>query len=76
MLTINSVTDLLELPIEKRLADIIFLDFEQLVAMGYDAMEVNISKDHHLYWKLYGWDCDSLLVFSPDIIEVVNEEKT
>ena len=44
------------------------LDFEQL-AKEYDAMLVLISKDGCLYWDLYGWDCDSLLVFNPDVVE-------
>lgn len=46
------------------------LDFEALTKM-YDAIQVMISSDGQLYWDLYGWDCDTLLVFNPDIIEVV-----
>lgn len=51
-----------------------FLDFQKL-AKEYDAMEVLISKDHRLYWDLYGWDCDSLLVFNKDCIESISKEK-
>lgn len=48
------------------------LDFEKL-SKKYDAIEVLISEDSQLYWELYGWDCDSLLVFNKDCIEIVDE---
>lgn len=48
------------------------LDFEKLKE-DYDAIEVLISKDSRLYWSLYSWDCDSLLVLNKDIIELENE---
>lgn len=71
VLIIDSVDDLKTLPKEKIFCDMVFLDFERIIAMGYDALEVNISKDQRLYWKLYGWDCDSLLVFNPSVVEVI-----
>ena len=46
------------------------LDFEKL-AKQYDAMEVLISEDSGLYWDLYGWDCDSILIMNKDVIEEV-----
>lgn len=49
----------------------IALDFEKL-ANEYDAMLVMISSDSQLYWDLYGWDCDTLLVFNPDVINVID----
>lgn len=48
------------------------LDFEKL-AEEYDAIEVSISSDHRLYYDLYGWDVDSILVMNPDSIELVNK---
>jgi len=45
----------------------ISLDFEYLARI-YDGMEVLISSDERLYWALNTWDCDSLLVFNPDIL--------
>lgn len=48
----------------------ITLDFEKLKE-EYDVIEVLISEDHQLYWDLYGWDCDSLLVMNKDVIEVI-----
>lgn len=47
---------------------IYWLDFEKL-AEEYDAVEVtNIDE---LYWPLYGWDCNSILIMNPDIVEVL-----
>ena len=46
----------------------IVLDFEKL-SHKYDAIEVNISSDDELYYKLYGWDCDSILVMNPDVVQ-------
>lgn len=46
----------------------IYLNFEKLME-DYDAIEVIISQDHELYYTLYGWDCDSILVMNPDVIE-------
>lgn len=48
----------------------ITLDFEKLLKDGYDAIEVCISTDFGLYDKLYGWDCDSILIMNPDIIQI------
>ena len=43
------------------------LDFEKL-AQEYDAIELtNIGA---FYWALYGWDCNSILIMNPDIIEI------
>lgn len=39
-------------------------DWEE-IAKWYDAVEVYID---HVYWALYGWDCDSILVLNSDII--------
>lgn len=44
-----------------------WLDFEEL-KKRYDAIEVVIEK---LYWELYGWDCDSILILNKDVIEEV-----
>ena len=46
----------------------ICLDFERL-SKHYDAIEVLISNDRSLYCKMYGWDCDSILVMNKSIIK-------
>ena len=43
------------------------LDFEK-ISSEYDAIEVLISKCPKLYWDLYGWDFDSILVLNPNVI--------
>ena len=44
------------------------LDFEKL-RKDYDAVEVmNIWK---LYWPLYGWDCNSIVIMNPNVIEII-----
>ncbi len=52
---------------------LIYLDFEK-IAKEYDAIEVLISSDEQLYWDLYGWDCDSLLVMNPNCIKAIEDE--
>lgn len=45
------------------------LDFEQLQSNGIDAVEIDLSGGKfELYFPLYGWDCDSIVIFNPDII--------
>lgn len=50
------------------------LDFDKL-AQEYDAMIVYISADNELYWKLYGWDVDSILVFNPNVVIEVDSKE-
>lgn len=79
ILKITNIKQLDELPhidlkrfnIDFQFAVYQMLDFEEL-AKKYDAIEVLISRDSKLYWELYGWDCDSLLVFNKDCIEILD----
>lgn len=49
------------------------IDFEAL-ARDYDVLECSLSDYPSLYWSLYGWDCDCILVMNPDVIvEVKND---
>lgn len=44
------------------------LDFEAIRDSGVDVIEYVLSSDGRLYFAMYGWDCDSILVMNPDII--------
>lgn len=69
IITIDSVSQLLDLPqTASIITSWVTIDFEMLVKNKIDAIQVNISNDHELYWKLYGWDCDSVLVMNKDVI--------
>ena len=75
LLYINNADMLQDLPkvdIDMYSSCFVVLDFEKL-AQEYDAIEVNISSDRQLYWDLYGWDVDSILVMNSDVIEIVDE---
>lgn len=74
VLMINSIDNLEKLPKIKGegcsgYSAWIMLDYE-LLAKEYDAIEVNISSDSELYFALYGWDCDSIVILNPDIMIV------
>lgn len=75
ILTITSHNDLSQLPLESGVHEYInrlclWIDFEKL-AREYDAIEVLISEDSRLYYDLYGWDCDSILILNKDCIEEI-----
>lgn len=42
------------------------LDFERMALDGVDAIELFI--DEELYFRLYGWDCDSILIMNKDVV--------
>lgn len=44
------------------------VDFESMVRDGVDAIFYEQSVCPQLYWKLYGWDCDCILVMNLDIV--------
>ena len=72
ILYIESVNDLQSLPkVDDKFginfSSWILLDFEKLAEI-YDAVEVSISSDFDLYYKLYGWACDSIVIMNPDIV--------
>ena len=72
VLYIDSIDDLKVLPkiddkFGMNFSSWILLDFEKL-AETYDAVEVSISSDFDLYYKLYGWDCDSIVIMNPDVV--------
>ena len=71
-MTIKSLEQLEELPQVKPPLSLPFwviLDYEKL-ADEYDAIEVLISEDSRLYKALYTWDCDSIVIINPDVIQI------
>lgn len=46
-------------------------DFEKLVNEGVDAIDFVLSDDWDMYMLLYGWDCDSILIMNPKIIQEI-----
>lgn len=73
VLEINNIKDLEPLPKCKKIDEFDFLnigwvllDFEE-IQKQYDAILVNIN-DSNLYYALYGWDCNSLLVMNSDCV--------
>lgn len=47
------------------------LDFEKLLSSRFDAIELHLSDNWELYWDLYGWDCDCILILNPDVIQEI-----
>lgn len=48
------------------------VDFEAL-AQEYDVLSCSLTENPSLYWSLYGWDCDCVLVLNPDVVVEVKE---
>lgn len=46
---------------------VVGIDFAKL-AEDYDVIEYRVSEYPELYWSLYGWDCDCVLVLNKDVI--------
>lgn len=53
------------------LKSIFGIDFEKLVQVGYQGFTLEITHDRRLYWDMYGYDVDTLVVFDPSIMEVL-----
>lgn len=68
---IHTLSDLDKLPQRKleNHADMVAIDFEKCVEQGIDAIEL-CTLGNGLYWALYGWDCESIIVLNKDVIEV------
>ena len=74
---IRSIYDLKKLPKFSPIVQSMYynIDFE-LAKKRYDAIQLHLSEEtrcgdyrESLYFKLYGWDCDSILIMNPDIIK-------
>ena len=82
ILHIYSVADLDALPKQKVDIDsglMCYLDFEK-IEKDYDGVELHLSEEKFgdndicsgLYFKLYGWDCDSIIIFHNDAIKIIS----
>ena len=67
---IRSLQDVKDMPLAETEIKIYYIpDFEKMLADGWDAIELHLSECDQLYWALYGWDCDCILIMNKDIIE-------
>jgi hypothetical protein len=82
--TINSVADVNQMPLQKdgwSTHTIKAIDFELMRQNGVDVIEYNLSNGRSedmmddLYFALYGWDCDCILVLNPEVIILHNITK-
>lgn len=72
---VRTINDLRKLPKRQHMIDSMYytIDFEKAMR-EYDAIELHLSEDvgdsweDSLYFKLYGWDCDSILIMNPEVI--------
>ena len=59
------------------------IDFDRMIKDGYDGIEFTITEtpfwnnetnSHNILWDMmYGWDCNSIVIFNPDIIEEIDK---
>lgn len=74
ILELTTPDDLKSIPVKEQpipiVLDDIFPDFENMLKNGIDAIQLNLSDgNYELYFPLYGWDCDSILIMNPDVIQ-------
>ena len=50
------------------------LDFEK-IKQDYDAIECFISTGYGVYDSMPDWDCDSIVILNPDVVEQLNLDK-
>lgn len=71
---IRNEKELSEMPVvEKSLINgVVCIDFEKMLNDGVDAVELHLmdkgNLNHGLFFALYGWLCDSILIMNPKII--------
>lgn len=72
ILTIKTEDDIIDAPFQniEGISDRYrCLDFEKLLSMGIDGVEITING--FTYYDFYGWDCDSIVVLNPNCVEVI-----
>lgn len=72
LFTIEDLQKLPKLQKDYPTGDYYLIDFEKCIRQGIDAIELrDIWKG--LYFPLYGWDCECILILNPEIVEVSEE---
>lgn len=66
--TICNLNDVEKMPSQKSNGIFMAPDFEEMKSSGIDVIDFRLSDSPELYWALYGWDCDCILVLNPDVI--------
>lgn len=77
VVTIRCVDDIFKLPQIRVYQSYLYdytIDFEECLHQNIDAIELLISEIPRqydkLYYALYCWDCDSILILNPSIIRI------
>lgn len=72
---INCKEDIEQLPLQNSIITTwLAPDFEAIKKSGIDAIQFNLSNDttenyfERIYYALYGWDCDCILVLNKDVV--------
>ncbi len=76
IVVINTIAQLRRLPeVKDRMNSSYCIDFEKCLRGGIDAIELCWYGDEYkslvngdLYFELYGWDCDSMVVLNPEAV--------
>lgn len=69
---IRSMQDVKSMPLIEIGATTYYVpNFEKMLDDGWDAVELHLSECEELYFALYSWDCDCILVMNKDIVEAL-----
>lgn len=68
--SVEQIKEILPSDMYKVCYGVYVLDFERLCSY-YDAVELFLTDNGSLYHDFYGWDCDSIVILNPDIIETI-----
>lgn len=59
-----------------------YIDFEKCLNSGIDAIELcwygneyKYIRHGDLHFALFGWDCDSIVILNPDILQIIDKEE-
>ena len=84
ILEIHQIEDILFYVISNDLGWRVWIGFESMCVVlnrdalmtDFDGMELYLSENYKLRDQFfYSWDCDSICIWNPDVIEVIKEEE-